>query len=317
MTLQELREKQSWTLPQKVQHAMDVISTFVSRMGGLDKVYISWSGGKDSTVLLDIARRMYPDILAVFCATGNEYPDIMKFVRDAKKDGANIQIIRPKMTPREVWERYGFPLVGKESAEKVHKVRINPNTKTAIMLMGDTYYSLGAKWKYLVDEPYETSHMCCNKLKKEPFHAFEKENGRRPILGVMASESKMRAGRYVRNGGCNVFGERPASNPLSIWVEQDIWDYIAKYNLPIAEIYHKGAQRTGCMGCGFGAQFADDTRFRVLLANYPKCYDMVMNYTNNGVTFREALRKVLAANKLYLPDEQPPTLFDEFNTKAI
>ena len=296
---------------------MDVISTFVSRMGGLDKVYISWSGGKDSTVLLDIARRMYPDILAVFCATGNEYPDIMKFVRDAKKDGANIQIIRPKMTPREVWERYGFPLVGKESAEKVHKVRINPNTKTAIMLMGDTYYSLGAKWKYLVDEPYETSHMCCNKLKKEPFHAFEKENGRRPILGVMASESKMRAGRYVRNGGCNVFGERPASNPLSIWVEQDIWDYIAKYNLPIAEIYHKGAQRTGCMGCGFGAQFADDTRFRVLLANYPKCYDMVMNYTNNGVTFREALRKVLAANKLYLPDEQPPTLFDEFNTKAI
>ncbi len=60
---------------------MDVISTFVSRMGGLDKVYISWSGGKDSTVLLDIARRMYPDILAVFCATGNEYPDIMKFVR--------------------------------------------------------------------------------------------------------------------------------------------------------------------------------------------------------------------------------------------
>lgn len=221
------------------------------------------------------------------------------------------------MTPREIWAKYGFPLVSKETAEKVHKVRNNPNTKTAIMLMGDTYYSLGAKWKYLVDEPYETSHMCCNKLKKEPFHAFEKENGRRPILGVMASESKMRAGRYVRNGGCNVFGERPASNPLSIWVEQDIWDYIAQYNLPIADIYHKGAQRTGCMGCGFGAQFADDTRFRVLLANYPKCYDMLMSYTNNGVTFREALRKVLAVNKLYLPDEQPPTLFDEFNKNTI
>ena len=268
-------------------------------------------------MLLDIARRMYPDILAVFCATGNEYPDIMKFVRDAKKDGANIRIIRPKMTPREVWERYGFPLVGKESAEKVHKVRINPNTKTAIMLMGDTYYSLGAKWKYLVDEPYETSHMCCNKLKKEPFHAFEKENGRRPILGVMASESKMRAGRYVRNGGCNVFGERPASNPLSIWLEQDIWAYIDRFNLPIADIYHKGAMRTGCMGCGFGAQFADDNRFLILRREYPKCYDMVMNYTNNGVTFREALRKVLAVNKLYLPDEQPPTLFDEFNKNTI
>lgn len=317
MTLQELRERQSWTLEQKIDHSLGTIEAFVNRMGGIDKVYVSFSGGKDSTVLFHLARRLYPNILGVFCNTGNEYPDIIRFVKKMQADGANIEIIRPKFTPRQVWEKYGFPLVGKETAEKVHKVRNNPNTKTSIMLMGNSYFSLSDKWKYLVNAPYETSQMCCTKLKKDPFHKFEKESGRRPIMGVMASESKMRTGRYIRNGGCNVFGEKPASQPLSIWLEQDIWDYIAKCNLPIADIYHKGAQRTGCMGCGFGAQFADDTRFRVLLANYPKCYDMVMDYTNNGVTFREALRKVLAVNKLYLPDEQPPTLFDEFNTKAI
>lgn len=38
-----------------------------------------------------------------------------------------------------------------------------------------------------------------------------------------------------------------------------------------------------------------------------------MNYTNNGVTFREALRKVLSVNGLYLPDEQPQTLFDNID----
>lgn len=65
------------------------------------------------------------------------------------------------------------------------------------------------------------------------------------------------------------------------------------------------------MGCGFGAQFANDTRFRTLLREYPKCYEMVMNYTNNGVTFREALRKVLAVNRLYLPDEEPRNLFTD------
>lgn len=319
MTLQELRERQSWTLPQKVQHAMDVISTFVSRMGGLDKVYISWSGGKDSTVLLDIARRMYPDILAVFCATGNEYPDIMKFVRDAKKDGANIQIIRPKMTPREVWAKYGFPLVGKDIARYIHDIRSNPNSKSSQLRLSKTSrFSISDKWKYLVSEPYDTHNICCHKLKEEPLRRYGRESGRCPIIGTMASESKRREVDYIKNGNCNYFeGKSVKSQPLSIWVEQDIWDYIAQCNLPIADIYHKGAQRTGCMGCGFGAQFADDTRFRVLLANYPKCYDMVMNYTNNGVTFREALRKVLAVNKLYLPDEQPPTLFDEFNTKAI
>lgn len=319
MTLAELREKQSWTLPQKVQHAMDVISTFVSRMGGLDKVYISWSGGKDSTVLLDIARRMYPDILAVFCATGNEYPDIMKFVRDAKKDGANIQIIRPKMTPREVWAKYGFPLVGKDIARYIHDIRSNPNSKSSqLRLNKSSRFGISDKWKYLVSEPYDTHNICCHKLKEEPMHRFNKESGRFPIIGVMASESKRREVDYINNGNCNYFnGKRPKSQPLSIWTDSDIWAYIDRFNLPIAEIYHKGAQRTGCMGCGFGAQFADDTRFRVLLANYPKCYDMVMNYTNNGVTFREALRKVLAVNKLYLPDEQPPTLFDEFNKNTI
>ena len=319
MTIHELRERQSWTLPQKVQHAMDVISTFVSRMGGLDKVYISWSGGKDSTVLLDIARQMYPDILAVFCATGNEYPDIMKFVRDAKKDGANIQIIRPKMTPREVWAKYGFPLVGKDIARYIHDIRSNPNSKSSqLRLNKNSRFGISDKWKYLVSEPYDTHNICCHKLKEEPLRRYGRESGRCPIIGTMASESKRREVDYIKNGNCNYFeGKSAKSQPLSIWLEQDIWAYIDRFNLPIADIYHKGATRTGCMGCGFGAQFADDTRFRVLLANYPKCYDMVMNYTNNGVTFREALRKVLAVNKLYLPDEQPPTLFDEFNKNTI
>ena len=68
--------------------------------------------------------------------------------------------------------------------------------------------------------------------------------------------------------------------------------------------------RTGCMFCGYGCQFADDNRLRLVHSMYPKMYDMFMGYTNNGVTYREALRKVLAVNKLYLPDEQPPTLFN-------
>ena len=309
MDIHELHNRQSWTLEQKIDHSLGTIEAFVSRMGGVDKVYVSFSGGKDSTVLLHLARILYPNILAVFCNTGNEYPDIIRFVRQMQTR-ANIQIIRPKFTPRQVWEKWGFPLVGKETAEKIHKVRNNPQSKTSIMLMGNTYFSLSGKWRYLLSVPYETSQMCCIKLKKEPFHRFEKDSGRSPIMGVMASESKLRTGRYIRNGGCNVFDENPTSQPLSIWLDHDIWDYIDKYKLPVADIYYKGATRTGCMGCGFGAQFVDDTRFRTLLTHYHKCYDMIMNYTNNGVTFREALRKVLAVNRLYLPDEEPKNLFN-------
>lgn len=51
MTMQLLRERQSWTLEQKIDHALGTIESFVNRMGGVDKVYVSFSGGKDSTVL--------------------------------------------------------------------------------------------------------------------------------------------------------------------------------------------------------------------------------------------------------------------------
>ena len=304
-----LRERQGWTLPQKIDHSLATIDAFVSRLGGPDKVYCSFSGGKDSTVLLHLCRVLYPDILAVFCSTGNEYPEIVPFVNEQKATGANIQIIRPKITPREVWAKYGFPLIGKESADKIHKIRVNPASKTAQTFLGNGYFCLAKRWRYLLTESYEVSPACCKKLKKDPFHLFEKETGRRPITGIMASESKMRAGQWVRSGGCNVFGEKSASRPLSIWTEEDVWNYIHRENLAISEIYHKGAKRTGCMGCGFGAQFDDDERFSILLKEHPKCYDMVMAYQNNGTTFREALRKVLAVVGRFLPDEEPDNLF--------
>lgn len=89
MTHAELHERQGWTLQQKIDHSLEVIETFVSRMGGLDKVYCSFSGGKDSTVLLDLCRIVYPDIKAVFFNTGNEYPDIVHFVK--KLIGGGVQ----------------------------------------------------------------------------------------------------------------------------------------------------------------------------------------------------------------------------------
>lgn len=76
MNLQELRERQSWTLEQKIDHSLGTIEAFVSRMGGVDKVYVAFSGGKDSTVLLDLCRKVYPNIQAVFCNTG----DVKKWV---------------------------------------------------------------------------------------------------------------------------------------------------------------------------------------------------------------------------------------------
>ena len=85
MNIQELKERQSWTLAQKIDHSLGAIDQFYQRLNG--KVYVSFSGGKDSTVLYWLARKIYPDIKAVFCNTGNEYPDFVKFLNNIKIGG--------------------------------------------------------------------------------------------------------------------------------------------------------------------------------------------------------------------------------------
>lgn len=305
MTRDELYSRQKWTLNQKIDHSLGVIDQFLARTDG--KAYLAYSGGKDSTVLMYLCEIIKRDILCVFVNTGCEYPSIVHFVHEMKDAGHNIEIIRPKITPREVWKTYGFPLVSKEVAEYIRCIRYNPNSKKSQnafgLLNSKSQFVLREKWKYLINEPYETSNICCQKLKKDPSHKFAKESGLFPIVGTMASESQLREKTYIRRGGCNVFGENAMSLPLSIWNDDDIWEFIRKNHTPIADIYMKGAKRTGCAACGFGCQFKHDTRLQLLHDIYPKYYDMVMKFENNGVTYREALRKMLAVNGLALPDE--------------
>ena len=70
-------------------------------------------------MLLDIARRIYPDVPAVFCNTGLEYPEIQSFVRRHE----NVDIVVPEMRFPDVIEQYGYPLIGKEVAEAIYYAR--------------------------------------------------------------------------------------------------------------------------------------------------------------------------------------------------
>lgn len=307
MTAKELHIRQQWTLPQKIDHSLGVIDQFIAKTDG--KVYLAFSGGKDSTVLMHLCEILKKDIPCVFVNTGCEYPDIVRFVYEMREEGHNIVILRPTSTPRKVWSQYGFPLISKEVAENIHAVRVNPNTVKAKRALGivdpDSQFVLSKRWRYLVNAPYDTSNKCCDKLKKAPSHKFKRETGLFPIVGTMASESLLRERTYIRRGGCNVFGENAQSLPLSIWTDDDIWEFIRQNNIRIADIYHKGAQRTGCVACGFGCQFPQDHRLQLLHEQYPKYYDMIMKFENNGITYRQALREMLSKCGLMLPDENP------------
>lgn len=310
MTREELLERQSWSLEKKIDHSLGVIEDFYAQLNG--KVAVSFSGGKDSTVLYWLARKLFPDIKAVFCNTGNEYPDIVKFVRGMKNDGYNIDIIYPEMKPCEVIAEHGFPLISKETAQRIWYTKHKPDSQVAKIgrgEIGNGKFRIPKKYLYLVDAEYDVTPKCCDILKKHPFDKYRKEHGVNFFIGTMASESMNRTTSYLRQGSCNHYDwkdmRRTKSLPLSIWTEEDILECIKRYNIPIAEIYNKGAQRTGCMFCSFGAQFAHDTRMQMVYDMYPKYYEKCMNYENNGTTYREAMREFLGVNGLYLPDERP------------
>ena len=117
-TIGELQRLQGLPLKDKVEMTKERIRAWVDHFG-LDHVAISFSGGKDSTVLLHIAREMFPDIKAVFSDTGLEYPEIREFV----KSFDNVDWVKPKMNFRQVIEKYGYPLFSKEISESVEGAR--------------------------------------------------------------------------------------------------------------------------------------------------------------------------------------------------
>ena len=304
MTYEELILRQSWSLHQKIDHAVGVIESFLVHTD--NKAYISFSGGKDSTVMLDIARRFVKkDIPAVFGSTGNEFPEVVRFV----KTFDNIIIIRPKMGVKEVIEKYGFPLISKEQSQHIRECRQTKSEKLRnkrlngdINKNGRVIGKVSDMWKFLIDAPFEVSEQCCSKLRKAPFKIFEKETGLYPIIGTMAEESSIRLQKWLKQG-CNSFESgRIGSYPISIFTEKDIWEYGKEFNIPFCSIYGKGMRRTGCMVCGFGCHLEPEgySRFDVLYNLRPKLYEVVMSYSNSGVTYREALEYI----GIKLPDSK-------------
>ena len=120
---ERLKELQALPLNRKIQITQTRIIEWYQHYQG--NVCIAFSGGKDSTVLLHIARQIYPDIKAVFSNTGLEYPEIREFVSTFD----NVDIVTPSMNFGQVISEYGYPLIGKEVAEAIHYARrINSQT---------------------------------------------------------------------------------------------------------------------------------------------------------------------------------------------
>lgn len=384
----ELAIMQGYSLERKIQLTCERIQAWYEHYDG--KVYISFSGGKDSTVLLDIVRNRcgYTDVPAVFCDTGLEYPELREFVNTID----NVVILKPKKNFKQIIKEYGYPIFGKEIAETIFYSRRyieklkeresnidgqaehvlgfpfmadllgvdrredkdnptfqaikNGNIPSEMLLPEDApirvkmmfgqlphkekgkltgEYSVRydrSKYQFMLNAPFECTKMCCNIMKKTPMKSYERETGRKGITGQMADESKLREQNWIKNGCNGFYMAHPISNPMAFWTEQNVLEYIKKYNLPIASVYGDivedidpaeevqgqmsfadcemckdwvagemptaklkttGCERTGCTYCMFGIQQEKSpNRLEKLKVSHPKLYEYVMKPTSEG-----------------------------------
>ena len=291
-----LKQRQSLPLHLKIELSKNRIKQFYEHFDG--KVYVSFSGGKDSTVLLHLVRSLYPEVPAVFVDTGLEYPEVRQFVKQTE----NTITIRPKITFKQVLEQYGYPVISKEVAKVIEESRRNPDgyTKKKFDPNSDyvkrygTHYCM-AKWQFLRDSDIPISAKCCQVMKKTPAKKFEKESGLKPFIATMAAESNLRKTEYLKKG-CNSFNsDRPASTPLGFWTEQDIYQYIKEFDVPYCSVYgdilqdNKGkyyttkVDRTGCMFCMFGVhREKSPNKFEKMRETHPKLHDYCINQLGCG-----------------------------------
>lgn len=299
-TKEDLRELQALPLDLKILKTKNRIKEFYDFFGG--QVYVSFSGGKDSTVLLHIARELYPDIEAVFVDTGLEYPEVRQHV----KSFDNVIFLRPKMRFDEVIKTYGYPVISKDVSQTVYYARTKNSQWALRKLNGlnartgepSPYMERYKKYKALTEVDFNCSNFCCLIMKEAPLR--EISESKKPIVGIMASESVRRLDAWIKTG-CNAFdSKQPLSKPMSFWTNQDVLQFLKSRNIPIASVYGDivykgddgmlyensicggnlcttGCDRTGCMFCAFGAHLEDESRFVRLKQTHPKHYKYCMD----------------------------------------
>ena len=237
-------------------------------------------------------------------------------------DRSNCFFKGHKMSFTYCIEQYGAPLLGKAASKlEAHRINIECFLKYS---QSDTKKD-ELKEYYGILEECKFSQHCCKLLKKEPSEKIQAELDVDVIFkGLMASESHSRMTSISTRG--HIFAShRPHIkdgafyhvNPIALWTDEDIWEYIHKYDLKYSPLYdityttedgrEKHIERNGCMLCGTDIQFKDN-HLSVLRQTHPKAYEIGMEKFG----YREELYKLFRIKK----DKNILSAFTDDGTKA-
>ena len=236
---------------------LEVIKSTNQKYDLENNAYISFSGGKDSTILHYLIDMALPNnhIPRVFINTGIEYNYIVDFVKELASKDDRFIILKPSQPIKPMLERVGYPFKSKEHSMRVDQFNKGSNAKFIKKYLGQTDYKgqfvcpKSLLYQFEEKGKYHYSNLCCNELKKKPIHKWQKENKRYiSITGMRKEEGGTRKSLnciITKNGKAVKF------HPLAIVDDEWENEFIKRNNIQLCKLYYPpfNFDRTGCKGC--------------------------------------------------------------------
>ena len=235
---------------------LEVIKQTIQKYGE-ENFYLSFSGGKDSTVVHHLLDMAIPGnrIPRVFTNTGIEYNAIVEFVREREREDDRFVMIQPSRNVKATLEDVGYPFKSKEHSQRVSEYQARHNMSQHII----NYMNKGGRfgcpnilrYQFTEDFNIKISHRCCKEMKKKPTSKWAEENNKSILItGMMKEEGGQRVNIdciHIKNGKATKF--HPLAKVTKEWEE---W-FIKTYDIRLCKLYYPpfNFERTGCKGCPF------------------------------------------------------------------
>ncbi|WP_277048785.1 phosphoadenosine phosphosulfate reductase family protein [Solobacterium moorei] len=284
---------------------MDEITFYLedlkSKFAGIDrkKYYLSYSGGKDSHFLYWFIKEYLhdEDIEIVAVNTRMEHPQIMKrMYRYADR------VLLPEKTIKQVVQEYGSPCFSKNKDEFIRRYQSGSRSKNTLQMIQGTSENKRSKFQLsqkvssmlLNGKLPKISPKCCDITKKKTIHKYEKEIGKKAILGVRQDEGALRKSKYQ-----TCFTKDRKFTPIHDLSDRLLEEIIKKYDIEVPEIYEH-ISRTGCMGCPYGHYSGNTEKELNLLSPAQRRYCISVfkdSYDVLGVDYRHEQLKMNLEDK--------------------
>jgi phosphoadenosine phosphosulfate reductase len=211
---------------------------------------VAYSGGKDSDVLLDLAKRSGVPFAVEHNLTTADAPQTVYRIREVfarlAADGISGKINRPRIS---MWD-----LIPKQKIPPIHHLRYCCAELKERRFAGQ-HLLLGVRWDESVSRKNRRGlHEKLHKDKKKKIVYTDENDEDRKLTEICQAKNQI------------------VTNPIIDWSEDDVWRYVRARKLCMNPLYAMGFYRVGCVGCPMAT-------FRMRMkefALFPKYKDMYM-----------------------------------------